>query len=310
MLENTELEEFVVWRLMPQPTDRTVHSSRTEFEVNGKSFIQLFVNDFTDCFNFTQFPKPYITLFRGGFPEYAEITKTNPDFFGLKLYLGAGRRIQPQYGGIYDKVLVEDERDYGANTIPFYKTANPNIFYPIDLEKKWDICWPCNFAQLKYKGQEWFIKQVSKSDYLKSLKILHLGNKPEIGMDLCKKYGVNNIDFKGWVTRTELNKYLNQSKAGLVTSNMLDGNPRVMTEIMSSGTPVIIRNDSRYIDDYFDMIEFSERGNCALESQKLDVSVKNNIIVIPGLFVVDLTYLVGISLDRICQKNLELWNYE
>lgn len=287
MLENTELEEFVVWRLVKEQSGHAKYSGRKEFEVNGKKFIQLFVDDFNDCFQFEQFPRPDITLFRGGFPDYGKITKANPNYFGLKLYLGAGQRVFPKYGGIYDKILVEDERDMNPNfdCIPFYKTANPNIFYPMDLEKKWNICWPCNFSQEKYKGQEWFIKQVAKSDYLKSLKILHVGNVPKRGRDLCKKYGVNNIVFKGWVTRPELNEYLNQSNLGLVTSNELDGSPRILTEILCTGIPVGIRYETR----------------C------WSLAVNNNTQK-DGIYGLRYAQTTKMTLEIVCQGNLDLWN--
>lgn len=308
MLENTELEEFVVWRLSPDKSDNYKCSGKKVFEVNGKEFIQVFVDDFKDCFNFKEWPRPDITLFRGGFPEYGTLTNQNPGFFGLKLYLGAGQRVYPKHGGIYDKILIEDERDLHPNfdCIPFYKTANPNIFYPLDLEKKWDICWPCNFAQIKYKGQEWFIKQVANSEYLRSLKILHLGNKPEVGMDLCKKYGVNNIVFKGWVTRPELNKYLNQSKIGLVTSNELDGSPRVITEILYSGMPIIRRRSTRCPDSLIGWYTFK----CD-ETDLVKVFSDSLREYEPAMRKVfeDVNHNEGhdFQVDSICQKNLELW---
>lgn len=290
MLENTELQEFVVWRLKHRPD----HWLEIIFNIKGKRFIQRFVNDFNECFSWA--PSPDITFFRGGFPEYAKPTKAHAKHFGLKLYYGAGQRIQPQYGGVYDKILVEDERDYGPNTIPFYKTANPNIFHPMDLERKWDICWPCNFAQLKYKGQRWFIKQIAKSGYLKKLKILHIGDKPDIGKELCKKYNVNNVDFKGWMTRQELNKYLNQSKIGLVTSNELDGSPRVITEILCSGIPLLKRIDTRAIMKYLNSATFTGYNTDKENRFKIDyLSEKSDLD------------LGDVSMDHVCRKNLELW---
>ena len=300
MLENTELEEFVVWRLRPKCST----GEDIVYAVGGKKFIQKFT-EFEYCFNY---PKPDMTLFRGGFPEYGKLTRQNPSFFGLKLYLGAGQRVLPQYGGFYDKILVEDERDMHPDydCIPFYKTANPNIFYPMNLEKKWDICWPCNFSQIKHKGQEWFIKQVAKSEYLKSLKILHVGNVPKQGRDLCRKYGVSNIVFKGYVARPELNKLLNQSKIGLVTSNELDGSPRVITEILSTKTQAALKEETRFISveryrpfDVTDKISQKEQilpiGIKWMINNKFNITDSNKEW---GLF----------GFEVVCQKNLELWN--
>lgn len=301
MLENTELQEFVVWRTIDFDIRKTINGEEVAtvglpdkiFVVGDKRFVQRFAWGFNDCFNY---PSPDITFFRGGFPEYAKLIKAHAKYFGLKLYYGAGQRIQPQYGGVYDKILVEDERDYGPNTIPFYKTANPNIFHPMNLEKKWDICWPCNFAQLKYKGQEWFIGQIAKSDYLRMLKILHIGDKPDIGKELCKKYNVNNVDFKGWMTRQELNKYLNQSKIGLVTSNELDGSPRVITEILCSGIPLLKRIDTRAIMKYLNSATFTGYNTDKENRFKIDyLSEKSDLD------------LGDVSMDHVCRKNLELW---
>jgi len=121
--------------------------------------------------------------------------------------------------------VQEDQGDFRKekNCKPFFKTASPDIFrvHPWSkLEKfEYDICWPCNFKQIRYKGQEQFIKAVSKSAYLKSLKIVHCGNQPQVGKNLCKKYGVTNIEFKGEVDRVELCHILNLSKFGLCMSD-------------------------------------------------------------------------------------------
>lgn len=295
MLENTELEEFVVWRLIDK---NKYDGDNPVFIVNGKKFIQRFVCDFNDCF---RYPGPDISFFRGGFPEYGKLTRAHARHFGLKLYLGAGQRVYPQHGGVYDKILVEDERDVksGFDCIPFYKTANPNIFFPMDLEKKWDICWPCNFSQVKYKGQEWFISQIAKWDYLKTLKILHVGNQPEKGSAICRKYGVTNIEFKGWVERPKLNKYLNQSEIGLVTSNEMDGNPRVLTEILCSGSTLLQSKRTRSVNKTARHV-FGEN----------DISDKV-LLILKFQLASEMDYLAKSFdwlMETVCQKNWELWN--
>ena len=44
---------------------------------------------------------------------------------------------------------------------------------------------------------EFFVQEISKSKFLKSLRIVHLGNEPDAGKKLTKKYGVSNIEFVG-----------------------------------------------------------------------------------------------------------------
>lgn len=295
LLKNTDCEEFAVWRLTKKP------SYAIKFKLpNNKLFIQRFVNNFNECF---KYKNPDITLFRGGFPQYDELIKKNPKFFGTKLYLGAnGPRKYPNYNH-YNKILVEDEKDIKKNCIPFYKIGVPNIFKPLNLEKKWDICFPCNFTQLSYKGQEYFIKQISKSDLLKSLKIVHVGNKPEVGKNLCEKYGINNIEFLGHVDRFGLNKVLNQSKFGLVASNNLDGCPRISTEILSSGTPLLVRKQTRLLGYYKNLESVKVFDDNELE--KVYKKAKKNY---KEMKQKNLEYLKHeLNIDDIMNMNLRLW---
>lgn len=296
-LRNDKFDEAIVWRLHDKEKDDIT------FEVNGKLFIQKFVKNFDEVF---KYEKPNVTIFRGGFPEYDELTKSNNKFFGLKLYIGAGRRVVSKDGGIYDKYLMEDEKDLlmYKNTVPFYKTSNQNIFYPKNLDKKYDICIVSNFKQLKMKGQDFFIKQMTKSNFLKGLKICHCGNEPERGKKLCKKNNIKNIDFLGQLDRHQLNNTLNISNYGIVLSNRMDGCPRVITEILCSGTPLLLRNQTRILDFYkrFGIVTFddNEMLNIISSSMKHKSIQKNkNVLINNGL--------PQLSMDSICMKNLENW---
>lgn len=295
-LENNYFDEVIIWRLQPKK-----HQQDIIFNINGKQFIQRWVDDFKEVF---KYPKPLISFFRGGFKSYCKITKLNPKFFGVKLYLGASKRFIPEYGGIYDKILVESEKELKTipDSIPFYKTANPNIFKPLVLKKKYNICWPNNFTQINYKGQEFFISIIRSCPYLKSLKIVHVGNKPEIGMKICKKYNVKNIEFKGHVDRFELNKILNQSKFGLVTSNLNDGCPRISTEILMSGTPLIIREHTKLLKYYKQkgVVEFNDKNII----KRIRFSMKHY-----SKFSNEVLESVKekLSFSEVCEKNIDLW---
>jgi len=61
---------------------------------------------------------------------------------------------------------------------------------------------------------------------------------------------INNIEFIGELKRTKINKVLNKSKFGIVASNRQDGCPRVITEILTSGTPLFIKSETRLLDYY------------------------------------------------------------
>ena len=135
------------------------------------------------------------------------------------------------------------------------------------------------------------------------MKIIHCGNKPGVGKKLCAKYGVDNITFLGEVDRPTLNHLLNHSKLGLCMSNRVDGCPRIATEILMSGTPLIVRNQTRLIDYYkkngvvvVNENNFEKKIRWALkEHDQLKREVKYSIEN-------------TISFDRVCQKNIARWN--
>ena len=240
LLENDYFDEVVIWRLTKPDRPDIV------FDINGKKFIQRWVRNFNQTYDY---PAPEISFWRGGFQVYDTVTKEKPKQFGLKLYLGAGKRITSQWGGRYDKHLIEDERDAEKikGSIPFYKTASPEIFKPLNITKDWHFCWPCNFTQINYKGQAFLMDVIGSCSNLKNMKFVHCGNKPEVGKKMAKDRGLKNIEFVGSVDREKLNEYLNRSFFGLNMSNQNDGCPRVSTEILMSGTPLIIRDTVRLL---------------------------------------------------------------
>jgi len=297
LLKKEHMDSFTVWRLTDKPKDDI------EFIVNGRPYKQKWVRNFSEVF---KYPTADTSLFRGGFPEYDKIVNQNPKHFGKKLYLGTGKRIFPQYGGKYDIYLQEDNKDFNHSKmcLPFYKTASPEIFHPIPGTKiKYDICWPCNFTQHKYKGQAFFMNVVGHCPKLKRLKIVHCGNKPEMGIKMAKKYNVTNIKFVGSVDRPTLNRYLNESKFGLCLSNRQDGCPRVTTEILMSGTPMFLRKTTRLLPYYrgIGVVGFNDNNiipnmmaglkNYTKKKTELQEAIKTSL-----------------SFNQICEKNIYVWN--
>lgn len=292
-LENDFFDEVIIWRLSKTPVDDIV------FDIKGKKFIQKFVSSFKKCFKLN---KPVVSLFRGGFPEYSELTHQNPSYLGLKLYLGSSFRVYPKYGGKYDKILVESDGDLRGKYFPFFKTANSEIFRPVDIQtKKYDLCWICNFEQITQKGQEFFISSVSRSKYLKSLRIVHLGNKSGRGEKLCRKYNVSNIEFVGQGDRDKVNTILNQSRFGIVTSNQMDGSPRVSTEILMSGAPLLVRDQTR-------LLQYCKKyGVVIFSDSDLEEKVKSSFKMYDWLSKQVLKNRSRLSLDKICQLNYKVW---
>lgn len=296
LLENNYFDEVSIWRLGDYVRDDIV------FSINGKKFIQRWVRNFAQTL---KYPSPQISIWRGGFEEYDAIIKLHPEHFGTKLYLGTGRRTYPQYGGKYNWILQEDERDFikGKKCLPFYKTASPEIFHPIPNSKvKWDICWPCNFNQIKYKGQREFIEMIAQCPTLRKYKIIHCGNKPEVGKKLCRKFKVDNIEFRGHVTRPELNRILNASKFGLNLSNLHDGCPRVSTEILMSSTPLLVKDTVRLLN-YFKgrgVIEINDASIVSKLAQGMREYSKIKLNILQAI-------KNEFSFDIINQKNIDLW---
>jgi hypothetical protein len=297
LLEKNHFDIVIIWRLSDKP------KKDIKFKVGEKLYIQKWVQNLSEVFKYS---KPDVSFWRGGFQEYDVVTRSNPKFFGLKLYLGAGRRIIPHYGGKYDVILMEDERDmkyHDYKIAPFYKTASPFIFHPNRSKVvRYDLSWPCNFGQIRYKGQEFFIRTISENPELQNLSIIHCGNKPDVGRDLCSKYKVSNIEFKGSISRPLLNDTLNSSKFGLNLSNLQDGCPRVSTEVLMSGTPLIINEETRLLKYYkqFGVVEVNSKniskkiigalGNYEKYSEEVNRAIKDEL-----------------SFDHICEKNLYVW---
>jgi len=296
-LENNYFDEVIIWRLSNKPIDDIV------FDVNGKKYIQRWLPSFHHTL---RHPSPEISFWRGGFPEYDQTVNLKPSHYGKKIYLGAGKRIFPQFGGKYDAYLIEDERDYikNANCYYFYKTASPEIFFPANppLEKKWDICWPCNFTQLKYKGQAFFIGQIAKSEQLQSLKIIHCGNKPEVGKEICKRHGVTNIKFMGSVTRPQLNALLNASRFGMNLSNRVDGCPRVSTEVLMSGAPLILMDSVRLLKEY------RKKGVVNVSEENFAKKIMDGVRIYDHLKLqLNDAIKNELSFDEVNRKNIEIW---
>lgn len=294
-LVQNHFDEVIIWRLSDKPLPDII------FDIEGKKFIQKWL---TNLSHVLDYPSCDVSFWRGGFREYDIVTRMKPDHFGLKLYLGAGKRTFPQWGGIYDIFLIEDERDFvkGRMCLPFYKTASPYIFKPLSSKLKWDICWPCNFTQINYKGQEFFINLISKNDSLKKLKIVHCGNKPEVGKKLCQKVGIKNIEFTGSVDRIKLNEILNKSKFGLNLSNLQDGCPRISTEIIMSGTPLILRDSVRILNYY------KKPGVLVFNDNSLSKGIQNCMFNYDKYKKYILNLIDNeLSFENISKKNIEEW---
>ena len=211
----------------------------------------------------SKFINPDVIFCRGGFVEYHTVLNRFPD--AVKIYYGAGRRFLPQPGFFdYDIILQDSQEQVDVckqkypfkNTTLYIKPAADNIFYPHDVEKKYDICFPANGAQV-FKGHK-FVYSTAPSH----LKILNLGNKSKL------KTPNNVTSYR--VVRPEMAEHVSMCKVGIVTvQSNVDSCPRVLPELLSCGIPVVILDRARFWRNKY--IVSGVTGELATENNFWDV---------------------------------------
>jgi hypothetical protein len=189
---------------------------------------------------------PDIIFARGAFKEYHKVFYKCPQAF--KIRYGAGRRFLPQQGfDDYDIILQDSCQQVRecrtlfpkALTTLYIKPAADNIFYPIECEKEYDICFPANSAQ-DFKGHK-FVYSTIPSD----LKLLNLGNNSH-----GYKYPKNVTSYR--VLRTEMAKNIAKCRVGIVAvESHIDSCPRVIPEMLACGLPIVVLEDVKFWRDKY-----------------------------------------------------------
>ena len=300
-------DKVYIWRLSDKKRPDIEFKVKNEKGSKGL-FIQKFsLNKFKDVF---KYDKPDVSIFRGGFKEYDNLINMNKSFFGKSFYLGASRRFHPSYGGIYDYILYESENDLYDNKKEnykykrFFKTVNPKVFYPIKKnEILFDVVWPWKYTSDFRKGEKFLLESISKHDGLKQLRFFHCGNEPKKAERLFNKYGVKNIQCEGNYHYLKMVNILNNGFCGLVTSDKEDGCPRLSTEIISCGTPLVIRDKTRILEYY--------KGDGFLQYYDAE-SLYNQIIYSIKHYNEIRKKIINrlhndLSLRKICEMNLKEW---
>lgn len=253
LLKMGKFDKAIIWRLINKPKDDIVFKFKNDL---GKKvlFVQKFCyKSFNEAF---ALPRPDVTIFRGGFKEYDDVVNHISGFFGKTFYLGASRRLLPSYGGMYDVILYESELDLPKKINPmikfkrFFKTANPKIFYPINKTPEFDMVWPWKYTSDQRKGEKFFLSAIRNHPGLQKLKVYHCGNEVKKVKKLFNSYGVNNIVCDDIKHYHDMNEVINNGICGLLTSGKEDGCPRLSTEILSCGVPLLIRNKTRILNYY------------------------------------------------------------
>ena len=254
LLKMGKYDKVIIWRLTNKPRKDITFKFKNEL---GKKvlFIQKFCyRSFDEVF---AYDRPDVSIFRGGFKEYDNLINRSPGFFGKTFYLGASRRFLPSYGGNYDVILYESVKDLPLNYTnsqyiykPFYKTANPKIFFPKDTKPEFDIIWPWKYTSDHRKGEKFFLKAIKDHSGLQQLKIYHCGNEVKKARKLFASFGVTNIICDDIKHYHDMNDVINNGICGILTSDKEDGCPRLSTEILSCGIPLLIRDKTRILDYY------------------------------------------------------------
>ncbi len=189
--------------------------------------------------------KPDLIFARGGFVEYGQLLNRYQN--AKKIYYGAGVRTIPPKTSNYDLIIVDDLGDVSRGTKkhpnstvwPWFKPAADNVFKPLESEvKTYDVCFPANGTQL-FKGFD-FVYSTAPKD----LSILNLGY-PQ------KKFKLpENIENKR-VPRNEMPEWYNKCKVGIVCTSDYDSHPRVISEMLACGLPVVALDRVRFRDNHW-----------------------------------------------------------
>lgn len=187
---------------------------------------------------------PDLIVCRGGFDFYEPFIKKYPK--AKKVYYGAGVRSYPQGYDKYDLFLVDSlkqkklVKSKGKRSALFIKPA-ATLFKPQDVEKKYDICFMANASQGNIKRHELFLRTFAGSKY----KILNLGNIDKKYVKLAKQLAVN-IDWGDWSLRKYLPAKISQCKVGICCSTNYDSCPRVISEYLACGLPIIVTKNVNF----------------------------------------------------------------
>lgn len=206
-------------------------------------FTERWIKDFKHSYKYDF--DPDVIFCRGGFSEYDHIIKKYPD--AIKVYYGAGRRFLPN-NSKYDLILQDSKEQLKEcrkvfPSIPsttFIKPAADNIFYPMPIEKDYDVVFPANGSQEKLKGHQFVYDKIDHKKY----SVLNLGNKGKIKPpSLVHRYRVK---------RTMMPESLQRAKVGLVCSvNKVDSCPRVIPEMLACDIPIICLKGIRFQEDLY-----------------------------------------------------------
>jgi len=191
--------------------------------------------------------EPDVIFCRGGFPEYHHVLAQFPKAY--KIYYGAGRRYLPQKGFYdYDLILQDSpgQLEKCKKLFPkiksslFIKPAADNLFrHQVGIEKKYDICFPANGKQWRFKGHKFVFETCPKD-----LSVYNIGNASKLPVP-------SNVTQKRFL-RPQVAAEMQKCRVGIVCSGAdIDSCPRVIPEMLACNLPVVVLNTTRFwVDKY------------------------------------------------------------
>lgn len=194
---------------------------------------------------------PDVIFCRGGFPEYDHILWK---FFNntVKIYYGAGKRFLPQGGFMDYDIFLQDspkQLEISKKAYPkalstlYIKPAPDNLFFPTEVEKEYDICFPADGVPVR-KGHD-FIYPTLPSKY----SVLNLGlPSPRV------KKPDNVVSYR--VLKPQMPMEMQKCKIGIVASTIQgkmswDSCPRTIPEMLACNIPIVVLDELEFWADKY-----------------------------------------------------------
>ena len=183
--------------------------------------------------------KPDVVFARGGFKIMRREALRHPGAY--KIHYGAGQRVVPDAGQVWDLVLVDTlkqlntARQRGYNAQLFIKPAADNVFHPSPpVSKKYDVVYVANWNPNANKGHRFLLPA------LHAHRVAHVGYSR-------RGWGAKfpRTDFLGWVPRHRLPEIYAQAKLAVIMTIGKDSCPRVIPEALACGCPILVFCNTR-----------------------------------------------------------------
>jgi hypothetical protein len=181
--------------------------------------------------------KPDVIIARGGFREYDCLLWKYEN--AKKIYYGANHGCIPPKGIKYWGIMVDSERQAKLiesrklRPLLFFKPAPP-IFKPVDIQKKYDVCFVAIHPNDSRKNVRWVYKTCPKS-----LKVLQLGNAPR-GIKVPKNFTIKKV------RHAKVPRAMNKCHVLAAPYKSEDSGPRVITEALACNVRPFMLPETEY----------------------------------------------------------------